>query len=119
MYSPRIYENQIPCLYHASRFMEVPMTQLTNAFVYYGLISGYYGSAASELLPQPNKVVPDGVRPLMQIFHPEYDTIKDYMWNLPSIGTLNMHFQTVPVATTERIEHIVEKLTEEREHVRV
>lgn len=71
------------------------MTQLANAFVYYGLISGYYGAVASELLPQPNQVVPMNVKPRMQIFHPDYHSIRDYMWNLPPIGTLNANFQTI------------------------
>lgn len=95
MYSPRIYESQIPCLYHAAQYLEVPMTQLANAFVYYGLIAGYYGQVATELLPQPNQVVPAGVPPRMQIFHPGYGSIDDYMRALPPIGTLNPFFQTL------------------------
>ena len=107
MYSPRIYENQIPCLYHAAQNLEVPMTQLANAFVYHGLISGYYGSLASELLPQPNQVVPVGVSPRMQIFHPNYHTIRDYMWNLPPVGTLNMNFQTMADLAGREIPQII------------
>jgi hypothetical protein len=61
MYSPRIYENQIPSLYHAAQNLDVPMTQLANSFVYYGLATGDYGTAASHLLPPPNKVLPEGV----------------------------------------------------------
>ena len=95
MYSPRIYESQIPCLYHAGRHLDVPMTQLANAFVYYGLISGYYGVATSELLPQPNRVLPAGVTPRMQIFHPSYNSIRDYMVGLPIDNTLNLYFQTM------------------------
>lgn len=95
MYSPKIYESQIPCLYHAAKFLDVPMTQLANAFVYYGLISGYYGSVASDLLPQPNKVVPIGVNPRMQIFNPQYTSIHDYMMALPTVDTLNLYFQTL------------------------
>jgi hypothetical protein len=106
MYSPRIYENQIPCLYHAARNLDVPMTQLANAFVYYGLISGYYGLKASELLPQPNQVIPAGIKPQMQIFHPEYHAIRDYMWNLPPVGTLNTYFQTMKDLTARDIPQI-------------
>lgn len=95
MYSPRIYESQIPCLYHAARNLDVPMTQLSNAFVYYGLISGYYGMAASELLPRPNQVLPEGVHARMQIFNPSYNSIRDYMMGLPTIDTLNPYFQTM------------------------
>lgn len=95
MYSPRIYESQIPCLYHAAQNLNVPMTQLANAFVYYGLIAGYYGSTATELIPAPNQVVPENVSPRMQIFNPRHDTIRDYMNSLPTIGTLNPFFQTL------------------------
>lgn len=98
MYSPRIYESQIPSLYHAGQNLGVPMTQLANAFVYYGLISGYYGMATSELLPQPNQVLPEGVAPRMQIFDPHYNSVRDYMLNLPTIGTLNPYFQTMEQA---------------------
>ena len=95
MYSPRIYDSQIPCLYHAGRHLDVPMTQLANAFVYYGLISGYYGMRASELLPRPNRVLPEGVEPRMQIFNPSYNSIRDYMVGLPIDNTLNLYFQTM------------------------
>ena len=95
MYSPRIYESQIPCLYHAAQNLEVPMTQLVNAFVYYGLISGYYGEAAQNRLPKPNQVVPDGILPQMQIFNPEYESVSDYLRHLPFEVTLNPHFQTM------------------------
>ncbi len=98
MYSPKIYENQIPCLYHAAQFLDVPMTQLTNAFVYYGLISGYYGTTASELLPQPNQVLPDNVIPRMKIFSPQYNSIHDYMRELPTVYTLNLYFQTISIS---------------------
>jgi hypothetical protein len=95
MYSPRIYESQIPCLYHAAQSLEVSMTQLANAFVYYGLIAGYYGQDVSGLIPQPNQILPEGVRPKMQIFNPRYSTISDYMHDLPPLGTLNPFFQTL------------------------
>lgn len=95
MYSPKIYESQIPCLYHAAKDLEVPMTQLANAFVYYGLISGYYGQTATELTPRPNQVLPDNVFPRMQIFNPLFDSIVDYMNSLPVMGTLNPYFQTL------------------------
>lgn len=95
MYSPKIYESQIPSLYHAAQSLGIPMTQLANAFVYHGLISGYYGTLASESLPNPNEVLPDGVQPKMQIFNPAYGSIKDYIWDLPPIGTLNANFQTL------------------------
>lgn len=95
MYSPRIYESQIPSLYHAGQNLGVPMTQLANAFVYYGLISGYYGMTASDLLPQPNQVLPDGAKPYMQIFHPHYHSVRDYMMGLPTIDALNPYFQTM------------------------
>lgn len=69
------------------------MTQLANAFVYYGLIAGYYGQDVSDLIPQPNQILPEGVRPKMQIFNPRYSTISDYMHELPPLGTLNPFFQ--------------------------
>ena len=100
MYSPKIYESQIPCLHHASKFLDVPMTQLANAFIYYGLVSGYYGTTASELLPQPNQVVPDNVIPRMKIFSPQYDSIQDYMMELPTVDTLNLYFQTITNLTS-------------------
>lgn len=71
------------------------MTQLANAFVYYGLISGYYGQGATELMPVPNEVVPENVSPRMQIFNPQFESIEDYMNSLPVIGTLNPYFQTL------------------------
>lgn len=95
MYSPRIYESQIPCLYHAAQNLEVPMTQLANAFVYYGLISGYYGATATELTPRPNRVLPGNVDPRMKIFSPHFDSIGDYMNSLPPMGTLNPFFQAL------------------------
>lgn len=112
MYSPRIYESQIPCLYHAGRNLDVPMTQLANAFIYYGLISGYYGIKASELLPQPNQVLPEGVTPRMQIFNPTYDTIRDYMWNLPPVGTLNTYFQTLEPTETRKASKVLNRRPE-------
>lgn len=95
MYSPRIYDSQIPCLYHAAQNLEVPMTQLANAFVYYGLISGYYGATATELTPTPNRVLPENVYPRMQIFNPGCGSIMDCMNGLPPIGTLNPYFQAL------------------------
>ena len=95
MYSPKIYESQIPCLYHAAQNLEVPMTQLANAFVYYGLISGYYGQEAQNRLPMPNQVVPEGILPQMQIFNPEYRNVSDYLIKLPDEVTLNPYFQTM------------------------
>lgn len=100
MYSPKIYKSQIPCLYQAAKNLEVPMTQLANAFVYYGLISGYYGTAASELLPHPNQVLPENVFPRMKIFSPQYNSIHEYMRELPSVDTLNLYFQTIADLTT-------------------
>jgi hypothetical protein len=78
------------------------MTQLANAFVYYGLISGYYGMAASELLPQPNQVLPEGVKPRMQIFNPSYYSIRDFMMELPTVDTLNLYFQTMEQTSARR-----------------
>ncbi len=106
MYSPRIYESQIPSLYHAGQNLGVPMTQLANAYIYYGLISGYYGMAASELLPQPNQVLPAGVKPHMQIFHPHYHSVHDYMMGLPTIDTLNPYFQTIDQALERKASQV-------------
>lgn len=103
MYSPKIYETQIPSLYHAARNLEVPMTQLANAFIYYGLISGYYGEKTHELLPRPNEVVPVGIQPMMQIFNPRYNTICDYMLDLPLPGTLNPYFQSLRAYEERRL----------------
>lgn len=114
MYSPKIYESQIPCLFHAARELEVPMTQLANAFVYYGLIAGYYGQTATELIPRPNQVVPEGVQPKMQIFNPRYSTISDYMHELPPLGTLNPFFQTLK-ALEERNQKMIIALEPRRE----
>ena len=100
MYSPQIYENQVPCLYHAAQNLNVPMTQLANAFVYYGLIAGSYGVEATDLIPQPNQVVPTNVTPKMQIFNPQHDSIRDYMNSLPIIGTVNPFFQTLDQIVT-------------------
>lgn len=69
------------------------MTQLANAFVYYGLISGYFGAEATDLTPRPNEVLPENVFPRIQIFDPRFNSIKDYMNSLPLIGTLNPYFQ--------------------------
>lgn len=109
MYSPRIYDSQIPCLYHAGRNLDVPMTQLANAFVYYGLISGYYGMKASELLPRPNQVLPEGVMPRMQIFNPSYNSIRDYMVGLPIDNTLNLYFQTMKQASDRKASRILKR----------
>lgn len=106
MYSPRIYESQIPCLYHAAQNLDVPMTQLANAFVYYGLISGYYGAAAMESMPRPNQVLPENIHPRMQIFNPRFDSIRDYMNSLPPMGTLNPYFQTIRQTEERRNNHI-------------
>jgi len=112
MYSPRIYESQVPSLYHAAKHMQVPMTQLTNAFVYYGLISGYYGSETEEVLPRPNQIIPTNVSPRMNIFNPHYYSIADYMNELPEPGTLNAYFQTLDDETAKRIERIRERKNE-------
>lgn len=98
MYSPKIYESQIPCLYHTAKNLEVPMTQLANAFVYYGLVSGYFGTEATDLIPKPNEVLPENVFPRLQIFNPQFSSIKDYMNSLPVEGTLNPYFQTLEKA---------------------
>ena len=95
MYSPKIYESQIPCLYHAAQNLEVPMTQLANAFVYYGLIAGHYGATAAELTPRPNRVLPENIYPRMNLFNPSFNSIGDYMNSLPPIGTLNPYFQAL------------------------
>ena len=79
------------------------MTQLANAFVYHGLISGYYGSLASAALPNPNQVLPPSVNPKMQIFHPNYDSIRDYMMALPPIETINGNFQTLADLVTREV----------------
>ena len=82
------------------------MTQLANAFVYYGLISGYYGMAASDFLPQPNQVLPAGVNPRMQIFNPDYDSIRDYMMGLPTVDSLNPYFQTLEQALKRKVPQV-------------
>lgn len=104
MYSPRIYESQVPSLYHASQAMNVPMTQLVNAFVYYGLISGFYSPVVSEMLPQPNRVVPEGVRPRMQIFHPHYHSIHDCLRELPLPGALSLYLKTLDLPSVRKAE---------------
>ena len=71
------------------------MTQLANAYVYYGLISGYYGAEATELTPRPNRVLPENIDPRMKIFSPHFDSIGDYMNSLPPMGTLNPYFQAL------------------------
>lgn len=85
------------------------MTQLSNAFIYYGLISGYYGMRASDLLPQPNRVLPEGVMPQMEIFNPRYHSIRDYMMNLPTIDTLNLHFQTIKQTSDRKASQILKR----------
>ena len=76
MYSPKIYASQIPSLYHAAQNLKVPMTQLANAFVYYGLASRDYGPVASDLLPPPHQVLPENVLPKIPIFNHCYDSVR-------------------------------------------
>lgn len=58
MYSPKIYEAQVPALYHAAQATKVPMTKLVNAFVYEGLATGYYGLESTNRMPNINEVLP-------------------------------------------------------------
>lgn len=105
MYSPRIYESQVPSIYHAARSMEVPMTQLVNAFVYYGLASGDYGAAASSSLPQPNQVLPEGVLPKMPIFNSYHSSVQDYLLDPRITAPKNATFQQLIELTMQDITH--------------
>jgi hypothetical protein len=105
MYSPRIYENQIPSLYHAAQNLDVPMTQLANSFVYYGLASGDYGPAASHLLPPPNKVLPEGVLPKMPIFSRHYDSVRDFLTEPRFVAPKNATFEQLINLTLQDILH--------------
>ena len=103
MYSPRIYENQIPSLYHAARNLDVPMTQLANSFVYYGLAAGNYGPVASDLLPSPNKVLPEGVLPKMPIFSHRYDSVRDFLMEPRLVAPKNATFEQLVNLTLQDI----------------
>lgn len=65
MYTPKINESLIPCLYHAAQERKVPMTKLTDAFVYQGLTHEYYGPEVLSRLPDSQDVV-----------HPQLNTSK-------------------------------------------
>jgi len=105
MYSPRIYASQIPSLYHAAQYLEAPMTQLANAFVYYGLAAGDYGTAASYLLPPPNQVLPEGVLPKMPVFSHHYDSVQDFLLEPRIIAPKNATLQELIELTMKDIDH--------------
>jgi len=88
MYSPRIYESQIPSLYHASQSLGVPMTQLVNAFVYHGLAGGYYGQDATKHLPAPNQVLPSKAYPKLPIFEATEYSAGNHMLSTPPLSNL-------------------------------
>lgn len=67
MYSPKIYNAQIPSLYHAAQATNVPMTKLVNAFVYEGLATGYYGLNATNNLPSLENALPWMSKPALQL----------------------------------------------------
>ncbi len=96
------------------------MTQLANAFIYYGLIAGYYGQATADLIPHPNQVLPERVSPRMKIFHSDYASIDDYIGDLPPIGTLNPFFQTLKDLKDQGSTKVIaftRKLEREADHV--
>ena len=88
MYSPRIYESQIPSLYHASQSLGVPMTQLVNAFVYHGLAGGYYGQDATKNLPAPNQVLPPNAYAKLPIFEATEYGPSSHMLSTPPLNNL-------------------------------
>lgn len=57
MYTPKIHERLIPCLYHAAQEQQVPMTKLTDAFVYHGLVQPIYGHEVIARLPNEQEVI--------------------------------------------------------------
>ncbi|MBT62901.1 MAG: hypothetical protein CML13_06780 [Puniceicoccaceae bacterium] len=67
MYSPKIYEPLVPCLYYAGQATNVNMTKLVNAFVYEGLATGYYGLEAANTLPDIDSTLPWLPKPLVQL----------------------------------------------------
>lgn len=105
MYSPKIYDSQIPCLYHAARSMDAPMTQLANAFVYYGLAAGDYGTMTSNLLPPPSQVLPEGVLPKMPIFSHHYDSVQDFLLEPRIIAPKNATLQQLIELTMQDLVH--------------
>jgi hypothetical protein len=67
MYSPKIYEPLVPCLYYAGQATDVSMTRLVNAFVYEGLATGYYGLEATNILPDIDSTLPWLPKPIVQL----------------------------------------------------
>ena len=57
MYTPKIHESLIPCIYHAAQERKVPMTKLTDAFVYKGLRSEPFGLEVSTRLPEQSEII--------------------------------------------------------------
>ena len=88
MYSPKIYESQIPSLYHAAHSLGVPMTQLANAFVYHGLAGGFYGMESAQHLPKPYDILPENTVAKLPIFEASSYSPRDYMMSTPPIGNL-------------------------------
>lgn len=93
MYSPKIYESQIPSLYHAAQARSVPMTQLANAFIYYGLMTGQFGDKSLDLLPHPSKVVPKGIPPKLQLFSLNDQILEDCLNSLSSNGKFDPYLR--------------------------
>jgi len=98
VYSPRIYETQIPSLYHAARSLKVPMTQLANAFIYYGLLSGNFGETALDSLPHPSKVVPEGIRPRLQLFNLQDQLLNNYVSDLSPKAAFDPYLPVEPAS---------------------
>lgn len=81
------------------------MTQLANSFVYYGLAAGNYGTIASNLLPPPNQVLPEGVLPKIPIFSHHYDSVQDFLKEPRIIAPKNATFEELIELTMQDLVH--------------
>lgn len=57
MYTPKIHHSLIPCIYHAAQERKVPMTKLTDAFVFNGLNAEHFGTEVLSRLPAEQDII--------------------------------------------------------------
>ena len=61
MYRPKIYAELLPALFETAKSRQVPVTRLTNAYVYRALQTEYLPASAIEALPTPADFKSHGV----------------------------------------------------------
>ncbi len=53
MYRPKVYSELLPVLFETARIRQVPVTRMTNSFIYRALQTEYLPISALKMLPPP------------------------------------------------------------------